>query len=134
MKRKGKTDGKSSKSNRLISFGRSSYVSCSGIEKLLREVRGGGVPEASSRATQYRARKDVVLQPTVYGKLVEPRELRNQDGTVCHVGIQNPLAMLAYCAEHSEDYAKLLRTTFSAAPSAPRRPWHLGPSQLGLVT
>ena len=111
--------------NRLVSCGRSSYVSKSGIEKLLREVRDGGVPEAFSRTPQHRARKDVVLQPTVYGKLVEPRELRNQDGTVCHVGIQNPLAMLAYCAEHSEDYAKLLRATFSAAPSAPRRPWHI---------
>ena len=56
---------------RLISLGKSSFVSQSGIAKLLSEVKKNDLPEAFNRKSQYRAREYVCQTQTPYGKLVE---------------------------------------------------------------
>jgi len=68
----------------LISLGRASFVSKSGIEKLLSSVKKDGLPDAFDRRSQYRARKHVCQTQTPYGKLVEtmPMVFTAEPGTI----------------------------------------------------
>ena len=108
----------------LRSLGRSSYVSKSGIEKLAASFKKDGIPEASSRATQYRARKKLCQTDTPYGKLVQQLEL--SCGTAKKtVALQHPLAMLWYVASTSQFYADLLRQRLAVKPCTADSPWNL---------
>ena len=55
---------------RLTSLRKRSYVSQSGIERLLTAIRDDGLPAAFNKRTQYTARKTLASQPTPYGRLV----------------------------------------------------------------
>ena len=79
-------------------LGRSSYVTKSGIEGLLKSVGDEGIPDASSRRSQYRARKELVCErSTPYGPLVEEKMIHMIDGAEYTVGFQNPQAFLFLC-------------------------------------
>eukprot|EP00972_Heterocapsa_arctica_P046014 6789088-Heterocapsa_arctica.AAC.1 len=49
---------------------KSAHVTASGMASVLDEVRQGGLPEAFSRRTQYRARQTLATTDTAYGPLV----------------------------------------------------------------
>ena len=115
----------SSRYDRLGELGRKSYVSKSGIARLLQTVKDESIPEAFSRSTQYRARKETVERTTQYGKLVTTIPLKLLDGSEVNLGIQNPLAMIAYAAKNSEEFACVLRSTHAATPPLATRPWKI---------
>jgi len=91
----------------ILRLGKKSYVSMSGIAGLCNDIKREGMPEASSRSSQYRARKAICRQQTDYGRIVE-----TVDGFVPDVtlGVQNPAAML-FVASQSEGFAALMTET-----------------------
>ena len=102
------SSGREAKRARLLSLGRGAQVSQSGKAKLLQAVADEGLPDAFSRATQYRGRKDTCAEATPYGKLIESLELPCKGGAMT-VGVQNPFAMLHTCCAKSEHFSALLR-------------------------
>ena len=108
---------------KLALLGRESYVSKSGIEKLLKGVQRDGLPDTFDRSAQHRARKNLCATETDYGKLVSEVVLVAEDGSEIKQGFQNPLAMLQYHCEHSPHYAEIVRTALDVSPCAPSSPW-----------
>ena len=116
----------------LVALGKSSYVTQSGINKLLRAVAADGTPEAFSRASQYRARKNLCSTETEYGCFVNTvglectRKIRGQvETTTEQIGFQNPLAFFHHHCSHSPDYAAIVRAALEKHPCAPISPWHI---------
>ena len=105
--------------HRLISLGKSSFVSKSGIEQLLSDVKKNDLPDAFSRRTQYRARKRVCQIQTPYGKLVESAEPADR------IPFQNPLAFLYYHYHNSPHYAQIVNTALQHFPCTPAAPWRV---------
>ena len=109
----------------LTGLGRDSYVSQSGIHKLLASVDEEGIPEAHSRSTQYRARKVVCSEPTRYGPLVESVEMRSNTGEPLSVAIQNPLAMLDTMTSKYEAFGRMFLDRLEKKPCTPQTPWKI---------
>ena len=101
MKRK--AEATQSRHAKLVSMGKSSYVSQAGLEKLCTAIDEEGLPTAFSRRTQYSARKTVCATRTPYGSLVESEAVVGKNGAEIKVSFQNPLAMLYYLAADSDD-------------------------------
>ena len=55
----------------LMSRGRASYSSKSGIASLLAHIKTNGMPDTFDTSAQYRARKEVCRAETPYGNVVE---------------------------------------------------------------
>ena len=127
-----KLDGRA-RAEALSSLGRNSFVTKSGIEKLLKAVRDDGIPETFDRKAQYRARKDMCPSTTTYGELVVtvPVTLHKKDrkGKTVPVaesfGFQNPLAFLAYHCAESPQYADIVMNALEHHPCDPTRPWNV---------
>ncbi len=109
----------------LLSLGRASFVSKSGIAKLLAAVKEEGLPDTFDRSAQYRARKNLANSETPYGKIVSQVEVRNKDGTTQNIGFQNPLAFMAYHCQESPHYAEIVRMALEKKPCTPASPWNL---------
>lgn len=109
----------------LKALGKESYASQSAIANLLTHIRTHGIPEASSRASQYRARKEICGIMTPYGRLVQNVTLKTAKGDDINVSMQAPLPFLHYNAEHSESYARMIMDAHKATPSSPAKPWHI---------
>ena len=92
-------------STKLARLGKSSYVSQTGIEALVKDLKRHGVPESSSRRSQYRARKAVCGISNDYGPLIKELKADTLGGKTVDIAIQSPLAMIAYLAEHSLAFA-----------------------------
>lgn len=109
-----------SSAGKLARLGRESYVSQAGIASLMRTVRDEGIPEFTSRATQYRARKAMTAD-----LLKDIALSRHDGGEDVIVTLQDPLTMLAHMAERSEHFAHVLRETASKHPCTSNEPWHI---------
>ena len=79
MKRK--AEPTQSRHAKLVSMGKSSYVSQRGLEKLCTTIDEDGLPTAFSRSTQFRARKAVCATRTPYGSLVESEAVVGKNGS-----------------------------------------------------
>ena len=108
----------------LTSLGRSSFVSKSGIEKLLASVKEDGLPDTYSRKSQYEARKHLCRTQTPYGKLVEELPLEF-DGKPHSMPFQNPLAFLWYHYHNSPHYASVVCNALQHFPCTPANPWRV---------
>ena len=95
--------------HKLARLGKSSFVSQSGMSHLIKAIKEEGIPDASSRITQYRARKVVCNSQTPYGTLVQRVQATMKTGEPMDLAVQHPLATLAYSALHSDDYSLVLR-------------------------
>ena len=126
-------DDKEERCADLLSLGRASYVSQSGITSLLKSIEKEGLPEAFSRKTQYRQRKaKCALETNALGPLVV-----QQSFTVAHkidgkevkscvsVGMQNPLAFLYYHCMNSPHFTMLVREGLARKPCSPSDPWRI---------
>ena len=110
----------------LISLGRASYASHSAISSLTKHLKEHGLPEASSRSSQYRARKDICRQREGdYGPLIVDKELALANGEPQQVSFQNPFAWLQYNCLHSTDFAAIVQAAVRAHPCTPSSPWRL---------
>ena len=106
--------------SRLTCLGRESHASQSAIEKLLRTVREEGIPDAFSRASQYRARKKACAHETAFGRLVETMELPCTNGNI-PVGIVNPRAILSIAVGQCEPFSALFARALRECPL----PWRI---------
>ena len=109
----------------LNSLGKASYANRSAIEKLVTHLRKQGFPEVSSRASQYRARKEICRTETAYGTLVQKVSVPLSKGGETMVSMQAPLPFFVYNCEHSESYARIVRDALNANPCSPATPWHI---------
>ncbi len=107
----------------LVRFSRGSYASHRAIERLLRQVREEGIPDASSRASQWRARAAIAGQVGPFGPLVQDLVLPHSDITYA---VQHPMAMLHFCCgdEKYVGFVCLMRYALRNHPPADG-PWHL---------
>ena len=101
MKRK--AEATQSRLAKLVSMGKSSYVSQAGLERLCTTIDEEGLPTAFSRRAQYRARKTVCTTRTSYGSPVKSEAAGGKNGAGIKVSFQNPLAMLCYLTANSDD-------------------------------
>ena len=90
-----------------LAFGRRCFASKSAIAQILAAVRRDGLPDHSSRTTQFRKRKAFASTPGRHGPLVCALTLAA--GLV--VGVQNPAAMLLHCSEHCDGFRNLMSRT-----------------------
>ena len=109
--------------DKLRSLGKESHVAQSGLSKLIRSIKKDGMPEASSRATQDRARKDLCGTETRYGPLINYIEVPMPGKTPITMGFQNPFAFLDHVCEHPENYAKIMQDGLRRHPCTPSNPW-----------
>ena len=98
----------------------SSYVSQSALARILRVAEEDGIPAASSRATQYRARKATCETQTPYGKLIETVTIDGADIPVC-----NPLPVLHHTCEISPSFRELLTMKLDQRRPTQDRPWRM---------
>jgi hypothetical protein len=128
-KRKADGHGASSSSTsgpeRLISLRATSFASQSALNSILADVKSGGAPDSFSRASQYRARKDLCHTETPYGKLVTQRTLEVTRGKPITVAFLNPFAFIHYCCERSKNYSVIMLNALDRNPSSPSNPWHI---------
>ena len=109
---------------RLAAFGKDSFVTKQGIEKLMASVRRDGIPEATSARTQYRARKSVCHTQTNYGPLVKEIVIYvGDEAEELKVAIQSPLPWLCNATYTCPSFAQILRSALVAKPSTPSSPW-----------
>ncbi len=109
----------------LMSLGRESFVSKSGIANLLNTVKKEGLPPTFDRSAQFRARKQLCQTMTPYGKLVVSLPVVFPDGKEGDIACQNPLAFLYYNCQKSPHYAEIVRESLARHPCGPATPWEL---------
>jgi hypothetical protein len=108
---------------RLANLGKTSFATQSAIAHILKECREDGVPDVSSRPSQYRARKGVINEHTPYGPLVSP--LRLPLDVPDDVAVQHPMAMLHTACNECEPFAELMRDTLERFPVSHSNPWRI---------
>ena len=111
----------------LRSLGKEAHVTQRGIASLIQSLRDKGIPDHVSRATQYRARKDLAQTQTPYGQLMTEVEVSFTDPSkrALTIGFQNPMAYVQYQATHSEHYATLLTQALIKHPPPPTNVWRI---------
>ena len=108
----------------LVALHRESYLSQRALTAVLRQVRDHGLPSAISRSSQARALHDAATVDTSCGKLVIELEWPSRPGPETYA-IQNPLAMLWYCARRCAPFRAFLRDTLRRHPCTIEAPWHI---------
>ena len=83
-----------------------------GVESLLNQVKKDGLPEAFSKRTQYRARKDRCGTNNHYGALVSTIAVTSTKGEPLEVPFQNPFAMLYQACIESEAFSAIIAGLF----------------------
>ena len=106
----------------LVALARGAYVSQSALEEKTQQMRDHGVPAASSRRTQGRARANCANAETPYGPCVLDVDLPDMGQ---NVAVQNPFAMLWLTAQKCEGFRAALTEAMDKAPPTPAEPWSL---------
>ena len=109
---------------RLTDMRRGSYVSQTALANTLADVRERGMPSASSRQSQQRARKTVCEKETPYGPCVVDIDLPLMDKPFT-IGIIDPFAMLWRLFSECERFRTLIKDALRASPCSPSSPWHM---------
>ena len=104
----------------LMSMGRVSSVSKSGIAKLRKAGKGYGLPFTFDRSAQFRARKKVCQTKTPYGKLVGTMPFA--DGVDDVIAYHNTLVFFFYSCQQSPRYADDVRGALDRHPCRPGTP------------
>jgi len=107
----------------LISLGKKSYASHSGIEALPKHIIAHGTPFTSSRKAQYDARKTITRTVTAYGPMVVEVDVPLAAGGTTQIPFQNPLACFVYQCKDSPHYASIVQEALRRHPCTPGSPW-----------
>jgi hypothetical protein len=113
------------KRSRMLDLSRGAYVSHSALEGIVKHIRDHGLPEFSSRTTQWRYRKQEARRSTPYGPIVRDIAIPQVGDDVVTVSVQDPYAMLYTAAAECAPFAALLRGALENHPSSPDSPWQL---------
>ena len=106
----------------LVALARGAHVSQSALEEKSQHMRDQGVPSASSRRTQGRARSKCANVETPFGACVKDLELPEVG---VQVAVQDPFAMLWQTAHKCENFRTALLEAMQKSPPTPTEPWSL---------
>lgn len=109
----------------LNSINKKSYASASAIANMVEYIRRHGMPQASSRPTQYRARKEICNKMTPYGTIVQKVSVPLAKGGDAMVSMQAPLPYFYHNCEQSITYARIVREALRRKPSTAAEPWNI---------
>ena len=123
MPKRKRSQGK--QGSRVLDLKAKSFATASALASILSSVSEEGLPDAFSRASQYRARKDLCETSNYYGQLTTTQTLQLQGGKDITVGFQNPFAFLHHCCEHSQSYAAIVQNAVDEHPPSLSSPWHI---------
>ena len=115
---------KKTNAEHLVELKRGSYVSQSALAEKLAKVRQDGIPEASSRSSQVRARKKIANLETTYGPCVVDCELQ-VGGKMQMIALTSPFAVLHRCYHECPEFRRTLLDAFQRTPPSKERPWSL---------
>ena len=105
----------------VLHMGKEKFVSMSGIESLLNDVKKNGLPEHFSRKFQYNERKRFCHERTKYGPIVENLEVNLKGGKTTTIGVQNPMAMLFKACQTSQTLSNIMVERLAAHSP----PWNI---------
>ena len=105
-------------SSSVLASAGGSYVSQSGLAKILKEVRDGGLPKAVSRSSVKRAR-DAALPKTLWAEV----QLLRDDGTTCKSPALNPWRLLEWTVQQAPPFKDFLLQTLAKHPNDAAHPW-----------
>ena len=116
---------------KLMSFGKSSHVSARGIKGLMEQIEEDGLPESFSRASQFRAKRNMCGTATPYGTLVKNVDVIGtfRSGTSVPkqksftIAFQNPFAFLHLACLQSQHYSMIMQKALDENPPSPSNPW-----------
>ena len=110
----------------LLSFGRTSYASKRAIASDMKRAREEGLPEHSSRGTQYRATEwKLGDDSNPFGPIVETFQLQCKPGKKADYSIQHPDGMLWTMAHDSPWFADCLLAALNENPCSSINPWRI---------
>ena len=99
------------KRQRLSYFGRVFHVTPRGLAAVLRQVQEEGLPDAVSRSSVARHRRQDVQRQTDFGDLLQEVLVSLKSERESTVWVQHPLAMLATVASEFPEIAALMADT-----------------------
>ena len=110
---------------RLLDLRSSSHlVSVAGLASVVEDIRTHGLPTASSRATQWRARTDRAGRQNPYGSLARSLEVNSTEGLL-DIWVQNPASMFYESFTEAPTFNELIWHTAQNHPPSPNQPWTL---------
>ena len=110
----------------LVALHRGPYVSERALAAVLKNIRDNGLPNATSRAPQYRAREAIIADETTpYGHLLQQVDMPLPNGKVFKSWVGAPAPMLYSCAKRSSQFRALLRRQLGRHPCSLRTPWRI---------
>ena len=108
--------------NALVHLHRGPHISQRALEATLKTVREHGLPEHSSRRSQFRARAETVLRDTPYGPVMQALHLGAESPDIY---ISHPLALLYRTAKECEPFRRVLQNTLRKHPCSVSNPWRV---------
>ena len=108
----------------LLAFSRGAHVSKSALEQVFDRARAQGLPTASSRRTQTRARNTKCEYKTPHGAGIVPLVLPCKSGAVT-IAIEDPFATLWLLARESRRFRNLLRGRLQSHHCDTLNPWSI---------
>jgi hypothetical protein len=121
-------DAKRAKRAILSQLGRSAYVSKSGMETLLSEMKAlppEEVPDAFSRRTINRACDEAAFLQTPHGPIFEDLEVRLSDGELVTLHYLSPLPLLHNLLQECAGFANLFAASLRKYPPSRERMWRV---------
>ena len=100
---------------RLIEFGRTSRVTRSALEAILKQVRDDGLPESISRHTMKRQLDVASSEMTPFGPVICIRSMADVNGGTFDLPLTNPLAFLSIAVQRKA-FAKTFTEAMDRAP------------------
>ena len=118
-------NAKQTKRQRLVALAHGpTYVSQRGLSQTLESVRLRGIPEASSRKTLWRSRREAATRDTPHGTLTYDMELLLKIGPTA-ITVANPAAMLHLACKEADGFASRFRERIQASPPSATSPWRI---------
>ena len=111
----------------LVELHRGSYVSQTALSQVLAYVRDNGIPDATSRFSQYKANETLVAQErNEYGNVLSAIDMPVGDGRRTFENwVCNPGPFLYSVCKKSKPFRALLRRQLHEHPCSLSRPWHI---------
>ena len=108
----------------MTNLSRGSHLSQRALQQTLRRVELEGLPAASSRSSQQRARRTVANQETPYGACVIDIDLPLATGPQ-KIAVSNPFAMLHRFDSGCPEFRSAIRALYAEQPCTIDNPWYI---------
>jgi hypothetical protein len=116
-----------SKLRKLNSFRRAlPHVTASALGAVLTVIASQGLPELHDRNSLREARDLQATASTPYGPILQTVTVTAKDGSIKHLPIANPFAMLwEAVSQEDSKFAPLFKQRLQEKPPSPQQPWNL---------